>query len=201
MLAVTYHALPGHHEVSVGTRFACIPEALLETQGIEAFPAACCAITVLFAKRIRAEIPDMKTKNGKKNAGHPTVGPATEQAEAARQAREAIKKDPNSPENYTALAGGLRMLSQFLRERNPEASDNLLFLASAAAWEAKRRSTPVLISGRTKQEVKVLIAWLRTKNHLSPDAAEAVMEQFRSEFLERALNSSDAGYLLGFVRS
>jgi len=139
----------------------------------------------------------MKLRTSSKTA----PAPATEHVDAARRAQEAIKKDPESPENYTALAAALRMLAYSVRERNAEAADDLLRLACAAAWEAKSRSDPALISGRTKQEVKVLIAWLRTKNHLSPDAAEAVMEQFRSEFLERALNSSDAGYLLGFVRS
>ncbi len=138
----------------------------------------------------------MKTKNGKKKPGHPTVGPATEQAEAARQAREAIKKDPNSPENYTALAGALRMLSQFLRERNPEASDNLLFLACSAAWEAKRCSTPALISGRTKQEVKILTAWVRMREHLTPEVSETRMEQIRSEYLAEALRDSDFVFAL-----
>jgi len=137
----------------------------------------------------------MKTKNGKKSAG-PAVGPATEQAEAARQAREAIKKDPNAPESYTALAGALRVLSQFLRERNPEASDNLLFLACASAWEAKRRSTPALISGRTKQEVKILTAWVRMREHLTPEVSEARMEQIRSEYLAEALRDSDSVFAL-----
>ena len=146
----------------------------------------------------------MKTKIVKTKAPGKTStrqgGPATDHIDAARRAQGAIKQDPNAPENYTALAGALRMLAQFVRERNPESSDNLLHLACAAAWEAKSRSDPALISGRTKQEIKVLTAWVRTKNHLSPDAAEAMMERIRAEYLERALNSSDAGYLLGFVR-
>jgi hypothetical protein len=135
----------------------------------------------------------MKTKDQKKAA---PAGPATEHAEAARQAREAIKKDPSSPESYTALAGALRMLAQFLRERNPEASDNLLNLACAAAWEAKRRSTPVLISGRTKQEVKILTAWLRMREHLAPEAGETRMEEIRSEFLAEALRDSESVFAL-----
>jgi len=135
----------------------------------------------------------MKTKNEKKA---PSPGPATEHAEAARQAREAIKNDPSSPENYTALAGSLRMLAQFLRERNPEASDNLLNLACAAAWEAKRRSTPVLISGRTKQEVKILTAWLRMREHLAPEAGETRMEEIRGEYLAEALRDSESVFAL-----
>jgi hypothetical protein len=130
----------------------------------------------------------MKTKAPGKNAGRPG-GPATDHVEAARRAQEAIKLDPDAPENYTALAGALRMLAQFVRERNPEFSDNLLHLACAAAWEAKRRSTPVLISGRTKQEVKILTAWLRTKEHLAPEASEARMEQIRCEYLAEVLRS------------
>jgi len=140
----------------------------------------------------------MKLRASSKKAA---PAPATEHVDAARRAQEAIKKDPESPEHYTALAAAFRMLAYSIRERNAEAADDLLRLACAAAWEARSKSDPSLISGRTKQEVKVLIAWLRTKNHLAPDAAEVVMEQFRTEFLERALNSSDAGYLLGFVRS
>jgi len=137
----------------------------------------------------------MKTKNGK-NPGERPAGPATEQADAARAARESIKKDPNAPENYTALAGALRMLAQFLRVRNPEASDNLLHMASAAAWEAKRRSTPALISGRTKQEVKILTAWLRMREHLAPEQSEARMEQIRSEYLAEALRDSESVHAL-----
>jgi|GEM_PF-2655874 len=138
----------------------------------------------------------MKTTNEKKSPGSRPVGPATEHADGARRAREAIKKDPNAPENYTALAGSLRMLAQFLRERNPEASDNLLHLACASAWEAKRRSTPALISGRTKQEVKVLTAWVRMREHLAPEGSEARMEQIRSEYLAEALRDSDSVHAL-----
>ena len=134
----------------------------------------------------------MKTK---KQDG-PRPGPATEHADAARAAREAIKKDPNLPENYTVLAGALRMLAQFLRERNPEAADNLLHLACAASWEAKRRSTPVMISGRTKQEVKVLTAWVRMREHLAPEQSEARMEQIRSEYLAEALRDSESVHAL-----
>jgi hypothetical protein len=135
----------------------------------------------------------MKTKQ-EKNAKGP--GPATQHADDARAAREAIKKEPNAPENYTALAGALRMLAQFLRERNPEAADNLLHLACAAAWEAKRRSTPALISGRTKQEVKILTAWVRMREHLAPEGSEARMEQIRSEYLAEALRDSESAHAL-----
>ncbi len=121
--------------------------------------------------------------------------PADQAAEAAREcaaaacrAQEAIKKEPVAPENYTVLASALRVLSKSIRERNAGEADNLLLLACAAAWEAKRRSTPVLISGRTKQEVKLLTSWLRMKNHLSPEASETRMEQIRDEYLAKALN-------------
>jgi hypothetical protein len=124
------------------------------------------------------------------------VGPATEQANAARAAREAIQKDPKGPENYTALSGALRMLAQFLRVRNPEAADNLLHLACAAAWEAKRLSTPALISGRTKQEVKILTAWVRMREHLAPEESETRMEQICGEYLAEALRDSDSAHAL-----
>ena len=80
------------------------------------------------------------------------------------------------------------MLAQFLRTRNPEGADNLCNMACAAAWEAKRLSTPVQTSGRTKQEVKVLTAWLRTKNHLTPEASDHMMEQIHSEYLSKAID-------------
>jgi hypothetical protein len=136
----------------------------------------------------------MKTKNQKTKTA--PVGPATEQANAARAAREAIQKDPNAPENYTALAGALRMLAQFLRVRNPVAADNLLHLACAAAWEAKRRSTPALISGRTKQEVKILTAWVRMREHLAPEESETRMEQICGQYLAEAVRDSESVHAL-----
>ncbi len=139
----------------------------------------------------------MKTRNVNKEEGagagaHARLaGPANEHAEAARAAQAAIRKNPDSPESYAALAGALRMLAQFLRERNPQDADHLLHLACAAACEAKRRSGPGLTSGRTKQEVKILIAWLRTRNHLAPEASETLMDRIHSEYLSRALDSTD----------
>jgi len=127
----------------------------------------------------------MKATKSSKNAT-----PTADHAEAARRAQEAIKKDPEPPESYTALAGALRMHAQSIHARTPEAADNLLRLACAAAWEAKRRSTSALISGRTKQEVKILTAWLRTKNHLTPEAAEVMMEEIRAGYLAQALESA-----------
>jgi hypothetical protein len=115
----------------------------------------------------------------------------------AQRAQEAIRKDPEAPENYTALASSLRLHAQAIRERTPEAADNLLKLACAAAWEAKRRSTAAMISGRTKQEVKILSAWVRTRNHLTPEAAESAMEEIRAARLAEAVDSpvafADAG--------
>jgi hypothetical protein len=117
--------------------------------------------------------------------------PITEPADAARAAQAAIRKEPAVPENYAMLAGALRKLAQSLRERNPQGSDHLLHLACAAAWEAKRKSGPGLTSGRTKQEVKILIAWLRTRNHVAPEASESLMDRIHSENLGRALDESD----------
>ena len=134
-------------------------------------------------------------KSSKRPASAGSADPAAQQVETARRAQDAIKLNSESPENYTALASALRLLAGITRARYPEAADNLLHLASAAAWEAKRRSTPVLISGRTKQEVKVLTAWLRMKNHLSPEAAEEQMEEIRAERLAEALETSDFTHL------
>jgi len=140
----------------------------------------------------------MKALKSSKSAPR-TADAAAQQVEAACRAQEAIKLDSESPENYAALAAALRSLAGIIRERYPEAADNLLHLASAAAWEARRRSTPALISGRTRQEVKVLTAWLRIKNHLSPEAAEGQMEEIREERLAEALASSDFTYLASRV--
>jgi len=128
----------------------------------------------------------MKTRSVKEEGSG-----ATEHAEAARAAQAAIENNPDSPENYAALAGALRLLAQSLRERNAENADHLLHLACAAAWEAKRMSGPGLTSGRTKQELKILIAWLRTKNHVAPEAAEKLIDQIHSEYLSRALEKTD----------
>ena len=119
------------------------------------------------------------------------AGTAAEHAHAAQAARAAIRSDPALPENYAALAGALRMLSQSAREQGAQGADHLLHLACAAAWEAKRRTGPGLISGRTKHEVKILIAWLRTRNHLGPEASESLMDRIHSEYLGRALDNTD----------
>jgi len=127
----------------------------------------------------------------KENRAGRAAGPITEPTDAVRAAQAEIRKDPAPPESYTMLAGALRTLAQSLRERDPLASDHLLHQACAAAWEAKRRSGPGLTSGRTKQEIKTLIAWLRTRNHLTPEASETLMDQIHSEYLDRALDGSD----------
>lgn len=122
--------------------------------------------------------------------------PAKDPADAARAAQVAIQVNPALPENYAVLAGALRTLAKSLRERNAEGADRLLHLACAAAWEAKRKSGQELTSGRTKQEIKVLIAWLRTKNHLAPEAAENLMDQIHSEYLSLALEETGFRQLL-----
>ncbi len=144
------------------------------------------------APRPNGAVPPKPTGPGPKmpGSGKAAAGPATDHTEAARAAQEAIRRDPAAPENYAALAGALRMLAQFLRTRNPEGADDFCNMACAAAWEAKRRSTPALTSGRTKQEIKILTAWLRTKHHLTPDASDSMMEKIHSEFLSKALDGS-----------
>jgi len=148
------------------------------------------SLTAGVATAVPATRPGTPTRAANPFAGTKPGGPATDHTEGARLAQEAIRKDPSVPENYAALAGALRMLAQFLRTRNPEGADNLVNMACAAAWEAKRRSTPALISGRTKQEVKILSAWLRTKNHLTPEASDNMMEKIHSEYLSKAIDGS-----------
>ena len=126
---------------------------------------------------------------GLKSKGRGTAS-ATPPADAVRAAQDAIRKEPTLPENYTVLAGALRTLAQSLREGNREGSDHLLHLACAAAWEAKSKFGPELVSGRTKQEIKILIAWLRTKNHIGPEASESLMDEIHSKHLSEALDES-----------
>lgn len=137
------------------------------------------------------------SENGSK-AGRESraADPVKDPADAARVAQVAIQENPSLPENYAVLAGALRTLAKSLRERNAEGADRLLHLACAVAWEAKRKSGQGLTSGRTKQEVKVLIAWLRTKNHLAPEAAENLMDQIHSEYLGLALEETGVRQLL-----
>lgn len=139
---------------------------------------------------IEREVPLMKASSIKKGNGAP-AGTITELADAARAAQAAIRNEPATPENYATLAAALRVLAQSLRERNPQGSDRLLHLACAAAWEAKRLSGPGLTSGRTKQEVKILIAWLRTRNHITPEGSESLIDRIHSEHLGQALDGSD----------
>src|SRR2546428_846726 len=136
--------------------------------------------------KFAGEVLLMKTRSMK--------GPVTEPTDAVRAAQAEIRKEPGVHENYTVLAGALRALAQSMRERDPQRSDELLHLACAAAWEAKRRSGPGMTSGRTKQEVKILIAWLRTKNHLGPEASESLMDRIHSDYLDRPLDGSDLSH-------
>ena len=55
---------------------------------------------------------------------------------------------------------------------------------------------PALISGRTKQEVKILTAWVRMREHLAPEGSENRMEEIRSQFLAEALRDSESVHAL-----
>ncbi len=108
--------------------------------------------------------------------------------EAARHFRGAIRMDGSFEEAYGWLAHALRLIGQDLRETNREAADDYLQLACAVAWEAKTKTQAAALSGRTRQEAKILIAWLRATRHFTIDEAEAEMESLRAQRLAEALD-------------
>ena len=107
---------------------------------------------------------------------------------AVRMFQKAIQMDPDSVEGYPWLSQTLRTLAQSVRERASEIADYLLRCACAAAWESKERSTPTTLPQRTRQEVKILIAWLRATKHLSPPDAEVELQAMREKHLGEALD-------------
>lgn len=108
--------------------------------------------------------------------------------EAARHFRTAIRMDGSFEEAHGWLAHALRLIGQDLRETNREAADDFVRLACAVAWEAKSKTQAAALSGRTRQEAKILIAWLRATRHLTVDEAEAEMESLRARYLTEALD-------------
>jgi len=108
--------------------------------------------------------------------------------EAARHFRTAIRMNASFEEAYGWLAHALRLIGQDLRESTAEGADDFLRLACAVAWEAKTKTQAAALSGRTRQEAKILIAWLRATRHLTVDEAEAEMESLRARHLSEALD-------------
>ncbi|HKQ19557.1 MAG TPA: hypothetical protein VJW75_07395 [Candidatus Eisenbacteria bacterium] len=109
--------------------------------------------------------------------------------EAAGHFRTAIRMNAAHEEAYGWLAHALRLVGQDIRESNAEAADDYLRLACAVAWEAKSKTQAAALSGRTRQEAKILIAWLRATRHLTIDEAESEMETLRTQRLSEALES------------
>ena len=108
--------------------------------------------------------------------------------EAARHFRTAIGMNASHEEAYGWLAHALRLIGQDIRESNAEAADDYLRLACAVAWEAKSKTQAAALSGRTRQEAKILIAWLRATRHFTIDEAESEMETLRIQRLSEALD-------------
>jgi hypothetical protein len=108
--------------------------------------------------------------------------------EAARHFRGAIRMDASFEEAYGWLAHALRLIGQDLRESSAESADEFVRLACAVAWEAKTKTQAAALSGRTRQEAKILIAWLRATRHFTVDEAEAEMESLRARHLSEALD-------------
>ena len=108
--------------------------------------------------------------------------------EAARHFRNAIKMNGSFEEAYGWLAHALRLIGQDLRESTAEGADDFLRLACAVAWEAKTKTQAAALSGRTRQEAKILIAWLRATRHFTVDEAETEMESLRARHLSEALD-------------
>jgi len=114
--------------------------------------------------------------------------------EATRLFRTAIRMNGAFEEAYGWLAHALRLIGGDLRDSSLEGADDFLRLACAVAWEAKSKTQAAALSGRTRQEAKILIAWLRATRHLTVDEAEAEMEALRARHLAEALDpDSTAG--------
>ena len=108
--------------------------------------------------------------------------------EAARHFRTAIRMNASHEEAYGWLAHALRLIGQDIRESNAQAADDYWRLACAIAWEAKSKTPPAALSGRTRQEAKILVAWLRATKHFTVDEAESEMESLRVQYLSEALD-------------
>ena len=111
--------------------------------------------------------------------------------EAVRQFQTAIQIDPDLLEAYGWLAQTYRMIAAGVRPNDSTQADRLARYACAVAWEGtSRASSAASIPIRTKQEVRTLIAWLRTTRHLSASDAEAAMQSLRDQVLIAALTGS-----------
>jgi hypothetical protein len=113
--------------------------------------------------------------------------------ESVRQFQNAIQMDPDTLEAYGWLAQTYRMIAAGARNSDPNRAEMLTRYACAVAWEGTARaSSAAAIPIRTKQEVRTLIAWLRTTRHLSATDAEAEMESLRDQWIHAALTGASA---------
>jgi hypothetical protein len=111
--------------------------------------------------------------------------------ESVRQFQNAIQMDPGSLEAYGWLAQTYRMIAAGIRNSDPNRAEMLTRYACAVAWEGTARaSSAAAIPIRTKQEVRTLIAWLRTTRHLSASDAEKEMESMRHQCIRAALTGT-----------
>jgi hypothetical protein len=120
--------------------------------------------------------------------------------EASRKFQRAIQMNPAAEDAYAWLAHALRLLGQEVHASAAGAGDPFLKYACAVAWQARSTTAPASISGRTRQETKILVAWLRATRHFSPDAAEAEMETLRARYLSEALDPAAINRVYGELR-
>ena len=109
--------------------------------------------------------------------------------EAIRLFQAAIRMDSETLDAYGWLSQSLRSLAAAVRTDDHERADYFLRCACAIAWEGNVRSSPTSVPVRTKQEVRTLVAWLRTTKHLSPEIAESEMEVLRALHLREVLDA------------
>jgi len=108
--------------------------------------------------------------------------------EAVGHFQASIRMAPDSLEGYGWLAQTYRMLAASTRASDPDQAEFYTRFACAVAWEGSSRSTsPAATPIRVKQEVRTLIAWLRTTRHLSPEHAEEEMKTLREQCLDVAI--------------
>jgi hypothetical protein len=117
--------------------------------------------------------------------------------QAMRHFQTAITVNSSKDEGYGWLARTLRLLSQSVRDRSPEASIHCLRYASAVAWEARTKTPAASLSVFTKQEAKTLLAWVRMSKRLDPQSGEVEMDALRAEFLTSALDPDTMAAVTG----
>ncbi|HEU4333869.1 MAG TPA: hypothetical protein VFT32_05185 [Candidatus Eisenbacteria bacterium] len=107
---------------------------------------------------------------------------------AALHFQAAVAIDPARDEGYGWLARAFRFLAQATRGRSEETATFYFRCACAIAWEGKHRAPRRSPCALTREEAKMLLAWVHTNRRLDSKRAEVEMNALRVEFLTSALD-------------